>query len=172
MELSLNNAGSQGAAATSATPLVASAPPVVPGAAAADALGGCRCAGRAFSCSRRFAGFAAAAAHLPLPHNQPLCSIAALPLPAPDSGQKATPAAATGALPIAWLATAPVPPAPDGVIADGVIATVNDRRLRLGPASAPEDQQPSLYRLCRQWVQNDPDLPPPLADVRQGALVL
>lgn len=79
---------------------------------------------------------------------------------APCSGQKTTPAA-TGALPIAWLATA-VPAPTDG----GIIATVNDRRVRLGPAGAPEEQQPSLYRLCRQWVQNDPDLPAPLADVR------
>ena len=79
---------------------------------------------------------------------------------APCSGQKATPAA-TGTLPIAWLATA-VPAPTDG----GIIATVNDRRVRLGPAGAPEEQQPSLYRLCRQWVQNDPDLPAPLADVR------
>ncbi|PRW44347.1 hypothetical protein C2E21_6810 [Chlorella sorokiniana] len=117
MELPLADASALGGlAATSTTPLLASAPPLVPGSAAADALGS-------------------------------------------GSGQKATPAA-TGALPVAWLATAPVPPLP----ADGILATVSDRRLRLGPAGAPEEQQPSLYRLCRQWVQNDPDLPAPLPD--------
>lgn len=47
--------------------------------------------------------------------------------------------------------------------ADGPVATIADRCVRLGVPGAEE--QPSLYRLCRQWVQNDPDLGEPLAEV-------
>lgn len=43
------------------------------------------------------------------------------------------------------------------------MATIADRCVRLGLPGAEE--QPSLYRLCRQWVQNDPDLGEPLAEV-------
>ena len=50
MDLPLPDASALGAtlplAATSATPLVSSAPPLVPGSTAAEALGGGRCAGQ------------------------------------------------------------------------------------------------------------------------------
>lgn len=77
-----------------------------------------------------------------------------------------TPAPATlplpTTLPPAWLAPAVVPAVPVAPPADGPVATIADRCVRLGVPGAEE--QPSLYRLCRQWVQNDPDLGEPLAE--------
>ena len=50
---------------------------------------------------------------------------------------------------------------------DAPVVTLHDRRVRLGPPGAPQEAQPSLYRLCRQWVQNEPDLgDPPGPEVR------
>lgn len=73
---------------------------------------------------------------------------ASLPLPA---------TLAPTALPLGWLApSAVVPAVPVG--ADGPVATIADRCVRVGMHGAAE--HPSLYRLCRQWVQNDPDLGP------------
>lgn len=144
----------------SATPL--SAAPLMPGIATADALGGGRCAGAAM----------APLPPLPPPRaggirpaffcsRAPYCICVECPSSRPRSGQKDTPAAA-GALPIGWPAAAAVQPP------DGPVATLNDRRVRLGPAGAADEQQPSLYRLCRQWVQNDPDLPAELVEVSGG----
>ena len=102
---------------------------------------------------------------LPCADDPPCAGMGSCNSPPPDlvcSGQKDTPAP-PGALPIGWPAAAAVPPP------DGPVATLHDRRVRLGPAGAPDEQQPSLYRLCRQWVQNDPDLPAELVEVSLGA---
>lgn len=70
----------------------------------------------------------------------------------PCSGQATAVPTATSlplaaAIPAAWLA-APAVPSPEA----GVVVTIHDRRVRLAPSGA------SLYKQCRQWVQNDSDL--------------
>jgi hypothetical protein len=85
------------------------------------------------------------------------CSGGHKPPSLPGSGAAATLPLAT-AIPSAWLA-APAVPAP----LDGPVVTINDRRVRLGTPTAAE--QPSLYKLCRQWVHNDPDLGDPMPEV-------
>ncbi|GAB4818807.1 hypothetical protein N2152v2_005853 [Parachlorella kessleri] len=97
---------------------------------------------------------AAAAALAQQPMLQPLV---AAPAPAAVPSTTATLARAA-AHPVAWngppqeargLTWAALAPAP-------TVATISDRRVQVPPPAAME--QPSLYRLCRQWVQNDPDL--------------
>jgi hypothetical protein len=67
----------------------------------------------------------------------------------------------TAAIPAAWLAAPTLPAAAPAAAAasdPAPIATINDRRVRLPAPGVEEQDQVSLYRLCRQWVQNDPEL--------------
>ena len=58
---------------------------------------------------------------------------------------------------LAWAALAPA--------AAATVATISDRRVQVPSALVPD--QPSLYRLCRQWVQNEPELAL-MPEVRRG----
>lgn len=95
---------------------------------------------------------------------QQLAPAAAAPAPAPAAATAATPPAGLPrhagqavawngppqeARGLTWATLTPAATAPS-------VATISDRRVQLPPALAPEP--PSLYRLCRQWVQNEPEL--------------
>lgn len=143
--------------------------PLVPGSAASDGLAG------------RWAPNTRAATLPPLPPAAACPPCPALPSPQSptqphptplvclirSSQKKATPLPLGSALPpaAAWLAAAaPVASLP---ALDAPVVACHDRRVRLGPPGAAEEAQPSLYRLCRQWVQNEPDLgDPPGPEVR------
>ena len=86
-------------------------------------------------------------------------------------GAQPSPPAAAGAAapqPVAWrgppqeggggLFGGPAAATPQAAAAETDVGVISDRKVRLPQPSEPE---PSLYRLCRQWVQNDPDLLPP-----------
>lgn len=49
-------------------------------------------------------------------------------------------------------------PQPAAAASETDVVVISDRKVQLPQPSEPE---PSFYRLCRQWVQNDPDLLPP-----------